>query len=148
MAKDLVRSARELSKDQCIALAYGIHRGHNALTAHVETFARDHRLEAAHLSMLHTLGLGGEMRMKDLSSRVILGAATTTRRAKQLEERGLVQRKRSDESQREVLIRLTKNGEAMFEASFSHLHYGHREYFDDRLTREERHQLERLLEKL
>ena len=148
MAQDRVRNAKELSKDQSIALAYGIHRSHDALASNVEAFARHHRLEAAHLSMLHTLGLGGEMRMKDLASRVILGAATTTRRAKQLEERGLIQRKRSDESQREVLIRLTKKGNAMFEKSFANLHQAHRTYFDGRLSKAEQQMLERLLDKL
>ena len=105
-------------------------------------------LEVAHLSMLHALGLGGEMRMSDLASRVVVGAATVTRRAKQLEQRGLVRRKRSDESQREVLIRLTTKGGALFERSFAHLHAEHRSYFDDRFTKEEQKELQRLLERL
>lgn len=145
---DIVRSAQELSTDRCIALAYGIHRARNALESHLEAFARDHGLEPAHLSILHALGLNGETRMKDLASRVVVGAATITRRAKQLEERGLVRRERSKESQREVLIRLTTSGEAIFEESFSHLHNEHRTYFDDHFTRDEQQQLQRLLEML
>jgi len=148
MTQDVARSAKELSTDRCIALAYGIHRARNALESHLEAFARGHGLEVAHLSILHVLGLGGETRMKDLASRVVVGAATITRRAKQLEERGLVCRKRSSESQREVLIRLTASGEAMFEMSFSHLHDEHRKYFDDRFTPDEQRQLLRLLEML
>ena len=129
-------------------------RGHLARTLraerleHEDSFAQLNDLEVAHLSMLHALGLGGEMRMSDLASRVVVGAATVTRRAKQLEQRGLVHRKRSDESQREVLISLTTKGEALFERSFAHLHAEHQRYFDDRFTNEQQKELQRLLERL
>jgi len=141
-------NAMELSKDQCIALAYGIHRARQALESHLEAFGRTQGLEAAHLSILHTLGLGGEMRMTDLAARVIVGPATITRRAKQLEERALVRRKRSKQSQREVLISLTPLGEAMFEDSFFHLHHEHRAYFDERFNQQEQQQLQQLFKRL
>jgi DNA-binding MarR family transcriptional regulator len=139
--------AVELSGDRCIVLARAIHRAHDALVAHAEAFARLNRLEAAHLSMLHALGLRGEMRMGDLAASVVVGAATVTRRAKQLEERGLVRRKRSEKSQREVLISLTRKGEALFERSFTHLHAEHRRYFDERFTNQEQRDLGRLLDR-
>jgi DNA-binding MarR family transcriptional regulator len=144
----VVKNAADLSHDRCIDLARGIHRARAALVSHAEAFAQRNDLEGAHMSILHALGLGGEMRMSDLASGVVVGAATATRRAKQLEERGLVSRRRSDESQREVLISLTEKGEAMFEESFAHLHAEHRKYFDDRFTEEEQGQLQALFQLL
>ena len=144
----MTRNAAELATDRYIALAYGIHRARSQLESHVESFARGHDLEVAHLSMLHALGLGGEMRMSDVAARVVVGAATVTRRAKQLEQRGLVRRRRSTTSDREVLISLTKKGATLFEASFTHLHAEHQRYFDDRLTAEQQQQLQRLLDQL
>lgn len=141
-------SAAGQSDDRCIVLARAIHRAHDTLVAHAESFARSNGLEVGHLSMLHALGLRGEMRMGDLAESVVVGAATVTRRAKQLEERELVRRRRSEESQREVLISLTKEGEALFERSFAHLHAAHRQYFDERFTHQEQRALERLLERV
>lgn len=144
----MANSAHELAGDRCITLGRCIHRASEALTSHAEAFGRRHDLSTAHLSVLHALGLFGETRMKDLGTRVAVGAAGITRRAQQLEERGLVRRKRSSESEREVLIGLTKAGEAMFQQSFTNLHREHRQYFDERLTAEEQRQLQKLLDKL
>ena len=144
----MVRNAVDLANDRCIDLARGIHRARAALVSHAEAFGRRNDLEGAHMSILHALGLGGEMRMSDLASGVVVGAATATRRAKQLEERGLVIRRRSDESQREVLISLTEKGRALFEESFAHLHAEHQKYFDDRFTEEEQGQLQLLFQLL
>lgn len=144
----MVKNAAGLSNDRCIELARGIHRARAALVSHAEAFGRRNDLEGAHMSILHALGLGGEMRMSDLASGVVVGAATATRRAKQLEERGLVRRRRSEESQREVLISLTGPGEVMFEKSFAHLHSEHRAYFDERFTEAEQTILAELFERL
>jgi DNA-binding MarR family transcriptional regulator len=144
----VAKKAKQLHKDRCITLARGIHRARRALLSHAEDFANGEGLEAAHVSILHALGLVGEMRMSDLAAKVVVGAATLTRRAKQLEERKLVARERSPESQREVLIRLTKQGQALFERSFAHIHGKHRAFFDDRFSPSEQRQLAALFEKL
>jgi len=65
-----------------------------------------------------------------------------------LEERALVRRRRSNESQQEVLISVTTLGEAMFEDSFLHLHHEHRAYFDERFNQQEQQQLQQLFERL
>lgn len=139
---------QDLARTRAIELALGIHRAHDRLVEHVETFAKARGLEGVHLSILHVLGLRGTVRMGELAQRVVIGAAGMTRRASQLEELGLVQRQRSPESQRVVLIRLTKKGKALFERSFTHLQAAHAGYFDERLTKTEQAQLARLLAKL
>jgi DNA-binding MarR family transcriptional regulator len=148
MTSALPPTASELSQARCIHLAYGIHRARAALESHVETFAATRGLTGTHMSILHTLGLGGEMRMKDLGARVVMGGPTLSRRAQQLEDRELIRRRRSEQSQREVLIQLTSAGESMFEASFAHLYDQHRTYFDDRFDPAEQIQLLQLFNKL
>ena len=84
----------------------------------------------------------------ELAQRVVVDAAGMTRRAKQLEDRGLIARERSEQSQREVFVRLTKAGEELFGRSFGHLHATHGAYFNDRLSTKEQRQLAALLAKL
>ena len=144
----VAKKAKTLHKDRCIELARGIHRGRRMLVSHAQEVADKEGLNAAHVSMINALGLMGEMRMGELASSVVVGSATITRRAKQLEERNLVVRRRSSESEREVLISLTDEGEAMFERSFRYLHGRHRALFDERFTEKEQLQLQRLLAKL
>ena len=148
MTSALPPTASELPKARCIQLAYGIHRARAALESHVETFAATRGLTGTHLSILHTFGLGAEMRMKDLGARVVIGGPTLSRRARQLQDRELVRRRRSEKSQREVLIYLTEAGQSMFEESFAHLHEQHRTYFDDRFDRGEQMQLIQLFSRL
>jgi DNA-binding MarR family transcriptional regulator len=144
----MAKSPRTLARDRCIQLAFGIHRSHRVLAGHVAAFGMQHDLEVVHLSILHALGLHGTLRMGELADLVVIGAAGMTRRAEQLESRGLLARQRSAESQREVLVCLTKEGEDLCGRSFRHLHAAHREYFDGRLGAAEQRQLLELLAKL
>ena len=140
--------ARTFVKEPGIKLAMGLHRGHRALLAHAEAFGAAQGLEVIHLSILHSLGLGGPKNMGQLARSVVMAAADLTRRAKQLEKRGLVKRERAPHSQREVLITLTPEGEAMFQRSFTHLHSAHDAWFNARLSRAEQKELGKLLARL
>jgi DNA-binding MarR family transcriptional regulator len=145
---EMSRHARELGADRAIQLAMGLHRGHRDLIAHAEEFGATCGLEVIHLSILHGLGLRGPQKMGQLARTVVIGAPDMTRRARQLEERGLVTRERSKASQREVLIALTPAGEELFNRSFRRLHAAHKDYFDARFTVAEQRELGRLLAKL
>jgi MarR family 2-MHQ and catechol resistance regulon transcriptional repressor len=142
------KAPRELVKEPGIRLAMGIHRAHRALVAHAEAFGAEQGLEVIHLSILHSLGLGGPKNMGKLAKSVVMNAPDLTRRAKQLEDRGLVVRERSKESQREVVIALTPEGEAMFGRSFRHLHSSHSDWFGARLSKAEQQVLGKLLTQL
>ena len=142
------RSTLDLTGDRCMNLSRGLHRSRAQMVRHAVDYARSEGLEATHLSILHVLGLGGPMPMGHLAERMVIGAATATRRAKQLEQRGLVSRQRSPESNRVVVIRLTETGEALFQQSFRHVHDAHAEYFDEHLTEADQGALLALLNKL
>jgi DNA-binding MarR family transcriptional regulator len=144
----MARDARKLGEERPIRVAMEVHRCHRDLLAHAEAFGVKEGLEVIHLSIVHSLGLRGPVKMGDLARAAVIGAPDMTRRAKQLEERGLVVRERSASSQREVLIALTPAGQALFARSFTHLHAAHQAYFDARLTATEQRELGRLLAKL
>jgi DNA-binding MarR family transcriptional regulator len=142
------RDARKLGDERAIRVAIDLHRAHRDLLAHAEAFGAKEGLEVIHLSIVHSLGLRGPVTMGALARATVIGAPDMTRRAKQLEERGLVSRERSASSQREVVIALTPAGQALFARSFTHLHGAHAAYFDARLSAAEQRELGRLLAKL
>ncbi len=142
------RRAADLSKTVCMDLARGFHRVRAEMVAHAERYAREAGVEASLLALIHVLGLRGPTRMSDLAERTVIAAPSITRRAKQLEALGLAVRERAPTSDREVLIRLTEAGRALFERSFRFIHDEHARYFDDRLGAAEQRQLLALLERL
>jgi DNA-binding MarR family transcriptional regulator len=144
----MARDARKLGERPAIRVAIEVHRCHRDLLAHAEAFGAKEALEVIHLTIIHSLGLRGPLKMGELARATVIGAPDMTRRAKQLEERGLVARERSSSSQREVLISLTAAGQALFARSFTHLHAAHEAYFDAGLTPAEQRELGRLLAKL
>src|SRR5262249_8758335 len=99
----MTRSMRSLAHDPGIRIGWVIHQCHHALVKQAEEFGDRQGLEVVHMSILHALGLGGALRMGDLAKAAAIRAPDMTRRARQLEERGLVSRTRSTTSQREVL---------------------------------------------
>jgi DNA-binding MarR family transcriptional regulator len=143
-----IKDVRKIPRDQLNILAGGVHRAHDALVAQAAEFGRGVDLDATQLTMIHALGLQGEMRMGELAERVVVGASRITRNAKKLEERGLVARQRSTRSEREVLISLTPEGEALFQQSFGHLVVAHQQYFDERFTENEQRTLAKLLKRV
>jgi DNA-binding MarR family transcriptional regulator len=144
----MAQGARKLGKELAIRVAMELHRCHRDLVAHAEAFGAKEGLEVVHLSIVHSLGLRGPVKMGELARASVIGAPDMTRRAKQLEARGLVVRERSTSSQREVLIALTPAGQALFARSFTQLHASHQAYFDAGLSAAEQRELGRLLAKL
>jgi DNA-binding MarR family transcriptional regulator len=140
---------RKLKDQPGIRIAVDIHRVHRALLAHAAAFAETVELEVALLSAVHSLGLWGPVTMGRLAQLIVVDAPDMTRRAKQLEAKGLVTRRRSPTSQREVPIELTPQGKALFARSFTQLHAEHAASFDAHLSRkEQQQQLSRLLARL
>jgi len=130
-----------------ILLARRIHRARGQLIASAKEIAEDLELEPVELSMINTLGRLGPMRMGDLAGEMVIHAASLTRRAKGLEARGLVDRKRSEQSNREVVISLTRKGRSLFSRGFRRLHDAHRAYFSV-LSPAEQKTLKKLLDAL
>lgn len=98
--------------------------------------------------MLAALGNTKGLRMKDLAQAMITSAPNVTRVCAVMEAKGLVQRRRSETSDREVLASLTPAGERLFEDVFAPTVNYSANILDTGLSRGELETLAALLEKL
>lgn len=99
-----------------------------ALSIAAEAFRESHReflergfgLSLSEFDVIATLGNTPGMRMKDLASHMMTSssASNVTRVCAALEKRSLVTRQRSKDSDREVVAKLTPEGQALFEQAF------------------------------
>lgn len=116
---------------------------HKALIAQAE-------MSFPELDVILTLGNTQGMRMKDIAGRMMGSSSTSnvTRLCITLEKRGLLTRKRSPESDREVIASLTNDGQALFEKLFPKVVAFVRDYANDALSESELETLHGLLVRL
>lgn len=98
--------------------------------------------------MLLELGNQTGLRMSDLATKMVVSPANVTRVAQSLEAKGIVERERAQHSDREVLARLTPDGQALFERHFPKAAAFMAGLMDERLSAPEQAKLGELLEKL
>ena len=101
-----------------LTLLRNLVRAGQRLDAWDQADAATREVSSSEFDLVMTLGNTEGMRMCDAAARMLTSAPNVTRIAKRLEERGLVERQRSPASDREVLIRLTPDGERMFEDAY------------------------------
>ncbi|MCC2668482.1 MAG: MarR family transcriptional regulator [Armatimonadetes bacterium] len=109
---------------------------------------RTYGLSTAEFDCLVTLGVEQPLRMCDLAQRSLLTKSHTTQIMKQMEAKSLVNRQRSRQSEREVLVSLTPEGEELFNRVYPVQYEFLKELFGSRLTAAEQEELTRLLRKL
>jgi MarR family transcriptional regulator, 2-MHQ and catechol-resistance regulon repressor len=105
-------------------------------------------LPIAEFDMIATLGNTDGLRMSELAALMITSPPNVTRVARALEQRGLVERSRSQDSGREVICRLTRRGETVFGDLYPRAATFTIDVLDRVLARSEQVALERLLERL
>ena len=81
--------------------------------------------------------------MSDLATKMVVSAANVTRVAQSLAAKGLVVRERAQHSEREVLARLTPEGQKVFERHFPKATAFMSGLMDERLTMAEQRKLSR-----
>jgi len=127
-----------------------------ALSIAAEAFRESHRvfleegfgLSLSDFDVIATLGNTQGMRMKDIAAHMMTSssASNVTRVCTGLEKKGLVERQRSPESDREVLARLTPKGQALFEEIFLRVAHFTRAFADSALpTTSDQEQVTELL---
>ena len=79
--------------------------------------------------LLAVLGNTDGKRMKDVAAKLVTSPSNVTRLSVALEKRGLLERRRSEVSDREVVARLTPEGQALFDDIFLN------RLFNNRLSR-------------
>ncbi len=133
---------------EAITLLRKIVRALQRMEAEDQALAKGHGLSMPEFDVVATLGNTAGLRMCDLAGRSLKTAPNVTRIAKKLEERGLLTRERSSESDREVIAKLTDAGEALFAAAYPEIADNRRADVDQRLTKTEQRALIDLLDKL
>ncbi len=105
-------------------------------------------LHAAELNVVDILGKFGPISMGRLSHETFISPSNTTNTVKKLELAGLVRRRRSDNSDREVTVALTGKGRALFRKCYPRILGEAHAHMAERLTRQEREKLAGILGKL
>ncbi len=105
-------------------------------------------LQHSEFDVIATLGNTAGIRMGEIAARTLSSPANVTRLVKRLEGRGLVERERSPESDREVIARLTPAGVALFEAAYPAQYEFMKAWFDERLDPAQQEALKTALESL
>lgn len=124
-------------------------RAYAAVMASSRTYVEaESGLSVSEFDMLIELGNQPGTRMSDLAAKMVVSAANVTRVAQSLATQGLLVKERSPQSEREVLARLTPQGQAMFEKYFPKATAFVSKLMDERLTTAEQETLAELLEKL
>jgi MarR family 2-MHQ and catechol resistance regulon transcriptional repressor len=121
---------------------------HEAVTRVGSEQVRRQGLTPVEFDCLTQLGILHPRRMCDLAECSCLTRSRTTQVVTELEKKGLVNRERNAQSDREVMASLTARGQEMFDNIYRDYHQFMQEKFGDRLTRSEQEQVIELLRKL
>lgn len=105
-------------------------------------------LSFSELDMIIELGNQVGLRMSDLATKMVVSPANVTRVAQSLADKGLVVRERAKHSDREVLARLTPEGQVAFARYFPKAAAFMAGLMDERLSASEQAKLAELLAKL
>jgi len=100
------------------------------------------------MSLIDTLGKYGPLTMGKLAALSFSSPANASYTVQSLEQRELLYRERSSNSQRVVDVRLTPEGTKVFKKTYPRTTEAVNDLINDRLTKQERKTLDKLLEKL
>jgi DNA-binding MarR family transcriptional regulator len=113
-----------------------LHAHHDVMSRLEAELVTEHALSMGDYDILVRLSRGPDspLRMTDLADRVMVSPSGLTRMVNRLVDRGLVERSRSAQDARVVLVHVTDDGRRLVRrAARTHLR-GIREHFTDRLT--------------
>jgi len=130
-----------------ISLLRAVMRAGRAFQEAGARVAESYGLHISEMNVIDTLGNTDGMRMGEVASRMLVSAPNLTRLVKGLEARGLAYRARAENSDREVIVRLTAAGERLFEQTYPAGFAAVRALVDERLNAKEQQTLLALLRK-
>ncbi len=149
--KNYVKTTTNLSErdeDVCVDIFRNMMRARHQLHKKASGVAEKSGLHAAELNVVDILGKFGPISMGRLSHETFISPSNTTNTVKKLELAGLVRRRRSDNSDREVTVALTGKGRALFRKCYPRILGEAHAHMAERLTRQEREKLAGILGKL
>ena len=105
-------------------------------------------VKTTEMSIVDTLGKFGPLTMGRLAELSFISPTNSTRAVKNLIVNELVERRRSEHSDREVVVRLTAKGSEMFEKSYPQVIHNVNEFLSCGLDDSDRATLAKLLERV
>ncbi len=124
-----------------------LHRCNQRVERVMNRFVEAHDLTPSQFDVLATLGDTAGLPFKTLSQQALVTGGTLTPVLNRMEAKGLVRRCKDERDSRQVILKLTPEGQALYEATF--LPYvDHAQAYVDALAPDEQAELTRLLEKL
>ena len=141
-------SLSQKDEESCVSIFRSIMLSHNMLHGIGSAVAAEFALQLSELNVIDMLGRNGALTMGELSRVTFITPSSTTRTIKQLESYGLVERRRSSESERVVYVSLTRSGKNLFKKAYPQVLDSVQHRLVDSLNQSERLQLANLLRKL
>jgi DNA-binding MarR family transcriptional regulator len=123
-------------------------RAHALINEEHKRFLAQRGLGLSEFDMIAALGNTQGMRMTDLAQHMITTPSNVTRVCQNLAKQGLVERQRSETSDREVVARLTPQGQKAFEEHFPVMVGFTTGFIDELLPTEEQRQVADILNRL
>ena len=93
-------------------------KAYQAFSTYSEVFVRQYDLTPAQFDVIATLGNTTGLRMGDIGEKTLITKGTLTGVVDRLEKKGLIERKVPPENRRSIVVKLTPDGEKMFEQIF------------------------------
>lgn len=138
----------ESEEESSTSIFRNVMRLRQKMHATASEVARTHELHTSEMSLIDTLGKYGPLTMGKLAALSFSSPANATYTVQSLEQRELLYRERSSNSQRVVDVRLTPEGTKVFKKTYPRTTEAVNDLINDRLTKQERKTLDKLLEKL
>ena len=138
----------ESEEESCTSIFRNVMRLRQKMHTTASEVARTHELHTSEMSLIDTLGKYGPLTMGKLAALSFSSPANATYTVQSLEQRELLYRERSSNSQRVVDVRLTPEGTKVFKKTYPRTTEAVNDLINDRLTKQERKTLDKLLEKL
>ena len=93
-------------------------KAYQAFSTYSEVFVRQYDLTPAQFDVIATLGNTTGLSMGDIGEKTLITKGTLTGVVDRLEKKGLIERKVPPENRRSIVVKLTPDGEKMFEQIF------------------------------
>ncbi|MDQ2733152.1 MAG: MarR family winged helix-turn-helix transcriptional regulator [Armatimonadota bacterium] len=143
-----MKTTEPSAESDALQLLRALAEAHQDVGRQSERQTAEWDLSNSEFDVVSTLGNTDGMRMCDLAERTLNTKSNITRVVKDLSERGVVERQRNPDCEREVFVRLTPAGEELFTRTYPQMYQFAQELFDSRLTGQQQRKLIKLLGKL
>ncbi|GBE95088.1 MarR family winged helix-turn-helix transcriptional regulator [Nostoc cycadae] len=140
-------SARAAAQEPFIPTMRELVRAYQAFSAYSEAHIRQFDLTPAQFDVIATLGNTSGMCMGEIGEKTLITKGTLTGVIDRLEKKHLVLREVPADNRRSVIVKLTHEGEALFEVIFP-LHIAHLKERFEQLEKSELELLRVLLSRL